>query len=205
MSVEHVERVYNTYSSVYDLIFGKVFEGGRLRAPDLLNLYSDAQLLEVGAGTGLSIAEMPEDIRITGIDLSRKMLDQAHKRMAKNGRTDVRLLKMDATRLEFPDDSFDRVLAAYFVSTVPEPVKVLREMKRVCKPGGIILVMNHFTHEVPLVGPLERLFSPLFYRIGFRTDLRLRPVMEEAGLEIDRIEKIDFLGHWKAVRCFNRK
>ncbi len=205
MSVEHVEKVYNTYSSVYDLIFGPVFNSGREMAPDLLNLYPGARLLEVGAGTGLSIAEMPRDIEITGVDLSQKMLDKAHKRMAQLGRADVQLLKMDATRLEFGDNSFDRVLAAYFVSTVPDPVRVVHEMKRVCKPGGIIVIMNHFTHEVPLVGALERFLSPLFYRVGFRTDLSARPLMEECGLEVDRFEKIDFMGNWKAVRCFNRK
>lgn len=205
MSVEHVEKVYNTYSSVYDLIFGPVFSSGREMAPDLLNLFPGARLLEVGAGTGLSIAEMPRNVEITGIDLSQKMLDKAHKRMAHLGRADVHLHKMDATRLEFADNSFDRVLAAYFVSTVPDPIQVVLEMKRVCKPGGIILIMNHFTYDLPLVGALERFFSPLCYRIGFRTDLSAEPLMEECGLEVDRMEKIDFLGHWKAVRCFNRK
>ena len=117
----------------------------------------------------------------------------------------MKLLRMDATRLDFPDNTFDRVLAAYFVSTVPEPRKVVAEMQRVCKPGGVILIMNHFTHEVPVISTLETVLSPLFYRIGFRTDLRIQRLVDECGLEVDRIEKIDFLGHWKALKCLNRK
>lgn len=205
MTVEYVEKLYNRYSSVYDLIFGRVFNSGRERAPELLNLYSGAELLEVGVGTGLSIPELPPDVRITGIDLSQKMLNQAGRRMSKLGRADVRLLKMDATRLDFPDDSFDRVLAAYFVSTVPDPIAVVREMQRVCRPGGVLLIMNHFTHQVPVLGAIEKWLSPAFYRIGFRTDLQIEYLVEECCLKVDRVEKIDFMGHWKALRCFNQK
>ncbi|MEW6157872.1 MAG: methyltransferase domain-containing protein, partial [Verrucomicrobiota bacterium] len=134
MSAEYIERVYNRYSGVYDLVFGKVFQSGREMAPALLNLTPGTKLLEVGVGTGLSLPLLARNIEITGIDLSQKMLDQAHKRVRQKGMSHVRLLKMDATNLEFPDNNFDRVLAAYFISTVPNPVKVVEEMKRVCRP-----------------------------------------------------------------------
>ena len=140
MTVEYVEKVYNRYSSVYDLIFGKVFNSGRERAPQLLDLYPGTRLLEVGVGTGLAIPLLPRNINITGIDLSQKMLNQARKRMDDLEIQNVQLLKMDATKLMFPDNSFDRVLAAYFISTVPDPVGVISEMKRVCAPGGLSLI-----------------------------------------------------------------
>lgn len=203
MTVEYVEKVYNRYSSVYDLIFGRVFNSGRERAPQLLDLSPGTRLLEVGVGTGLAIPLLPRNIEITGIDLSQKMLNQARKRMDTLGAQNVQLLKMDATRLMFPDNSFDRVLAAYFISTVPDPAKVILEMKRVCAPGGYLVFLNHFRYDAPIIGPLEKFLSPLFYRVGFRTDLEVNELMQETGLEIETLEKIDFLGHWQAVRCVN--
>ncbi|MFO1497305.1 MAG: methyltransferase domain-containing protein [Verrucomicrobiota bacterium] len=92
-------------------------------------------------------------------------------------------------------------MAAYFISTVPDPVRVIQEMKRVCRPGGYLVFLNHFQSDNGLVQFFEKALSPLFYRVGFRTDLDLWSLMEQAGLEMERLEKIDFLGHWKAVRC----
>ncbi|HLV01105.1 MAG TPA: methyltransferase domain-containing protein [Acidobacteriota bacterium] len=203
MSVEYVEKVYNRTARFYDRIFGPFFRSGREIAPQLLELYPGAQLLEVGIGTGLSLPALPKNIEITGIDLSQRMLDVAQKRLEKENFRHVKLKRMDATHLEFPNASFDRVLAAYFISTVPDPVRVIQEMKRVCKPGGYLVFLNHFRNELPVLGSVEKLLSPLFYRIGFRTDLDVHNLMEECGLEIETLEPIDFLGHWKAVRCIN--
>lgn len=204
VGVEYVEKVYNTYSRFYDFIFGPFFHSGREMAPYLLDLRPGMNLLEVGVGTGLSLPVMPRNISITGIDLSEKMLEQAAKRLAKERlEGHVELIKMDATHLQFADHSFDRVLAAYFISTVPDPVAVVHEMKRVCKPGGYLVFLNHFRHENPLIGGLEKVLSPAFYRLGFRTDLEVRGLMRQCGLEIETLERIDFLGHWKGVRCIN--
>lgn len=205
MSVKHIESVYDSYASIYDFVFGKVFQSGRERAPVLLKLFPGAKLLEVGVGTGLSLPLCARQVDFTGIDLSQKMLARAERRVEELGLKNVRLTKMDATSLQFPDDSFDRVLAAYFISTVPDPVTVIQEMKRVCRPGGYLVFLNHFYSDNAFVRIFEKAFSPLFYRIGFKTDLDLGKLMEATGLEIDRLEKIDFLGHWKAVRCCNRK
>jgi len=205
MSVKHIEAVYDSYAWIYDLLFGRVFQSGRERAPVLLKLFPGAKLLEVGVGTGLSLPLCARHVDFTGIDLSQKMLDRAHRRVEMLGLENVQLLKMDATTLEFPADSFDRVLAAYFISTVPEPVRVIEEMKRVCRPGGNLVFLNHFHSDNPVVRVCEKALSPLFYRVGFKTDLDLADLMESTGLEVERMEKIDFLGHWKAVRCNVRK
>jgi phosphatidylethanolamine/phosphatidyl-N-methylethanolamine N-methyltransferase len=204
VGVEYVEKVYNTYSRFYDFIFGPFFHSGREMAPYLLDLRPGMNLLEVGVGTGLSLPMMPRNISITGIDLSEKMLEQAAKRLLKEKlEGHVELIKMYATHLQFPDRSFDRVLAAYFISTVPDPVAVVKEMRRVCKPGGYLVFLNHFRHENPAVGALEKVLSPAFYRLGFRTDLDVHELMRECGLEIETLERVDFLGHWKGVRCIN--
>ena len=201
--VEYIEKVYNYYSRFYDQIFGKIVESGREMAPGLLELSPQSQLLEVGIGTGLSIPTLPKNVEITGIDLSEKMLQRARVRIKSLGLENTKLLKMDATYLDFPDDSFDRVLAAYFISTVPDPVRVILEMKRVCRRGGFLVFLNHFRSENALLGGFEKLVSPLCYRIGFRTDLEVHSLMEKCGLEIESKTPIDFVGHWQAVRCVN--
>lgn len=154
-------------------------------------------------GTALSLSTLPRNINFTGIDLSQKMLDKAQERIQEWGLSHVKLEKMDATKLDYPDNSFDRVLAAYFISTVPEPVKVVEEMKRVCRPGGYLVFLNHFLNENPFIGFFEKVFSPLCYRVGFYTDLDLHKLMDSTGLRVETKEHIDFLGHWKAVRCIN--
>jgi len=203
VTVEYVEKVYNRYSSFYDLVFGKIFQDGRELAPDLLELFPGAQLLEVGVGTGLSFPLLPRNVQITAIDLSQKMLDKAKERAKALALKNIELIKMDATRLDFPDNSFDRVLAAYFISTVPDPVAVVKEMRRVCRPGGYLVFMNHFRSENPIVGSVEKVISPLCYRIGFRTDLDLNRLAQTCGLNIDVREKVGFMGNWQAVRCIN--
>lgn len=203
MTTKHIEELYNSYARVYDLVFGKILSGGRDKAPKLLDLFPGARLLDVGVGTGLSIPTWNRNVEIVGIDLSQKMLNQAEKRVRSLGLRNVQLLRMDASALDFPDASFDRVQAAYFISTVPDPVKVIREMKRVCRPGGCLVFCNHFQSENPVVGAFEKILSPIFYRLGFRTDLKLEPLMQKSGLEIETVEDIDVFGLWKAVRCIN--
>jgi phosphatidylethanolamine/phosphatidyl-N-methylethanolamine N-methyltransferase len=205
MTGKHIEAVYDSYAGIYDFLFGKFFQSGRERAPILLKLFPGAKILEVGVGTGLSLPACARHVDYTGIDLSQKMLDRARQRVDSLQLPNVQLQKMDATRLEFADDSFDRVLAAYFISTVPDPVGVIQEMKRVCRPGGYLVFLNHFLSENWLIAGVEKILSPLCYRIGFKTDLELWDLMDASGLEVDRLEKTDFLGYWKAVRCANRK
>lgn len=205
MSVQYVEKVYNFWSFSYDFVFRKVFASGRERAPQMLDLKPGHKLLEIGVGTGLTLPLMPRDIEITGIDLSAGMLKRAARRVEQLGMEHVQLAKMDATRLEFPDNSFDRVLAAYVVSVVPDPVAVVREMMRVCKPGGYLLIINHFCSEHFFGRLFDKLVSPITYRIGFNTNLDLYKLMDRCGLTIDVLQRVDFLGNWKAVRCVNPK
>lgn len=205
MTTKHIENVYNSYASIYDRVFGKVLRGGREVAPALLELFSGARVLDVGAGTGLSLPLWCKTVEIVGIDVSQKMLDRAQKRVDAAGLKNVTLVKMDAVKMDFPDNSFDRVLAAYVISTVPDPVRVIEEMKRVCKPGGYIVFCNHFQSENPILSFFEKVLSPLFYQVGFRTDLNIRQLARATGLEIELVEKIDLFGFWIAVRCINSK
>ena len=115
----------------------------------------------------------------------------------------MNLVKMDASDLEFEDDSFDAVLAAYVISTVSDPVGVVEEMKRVCKSNGSILFLNHFRSHNKVMGKAERMLSPLFWRLGFQTDLDLPELLRKTGLTAEIRSKVDFMGLWTAVRCTN--
>ena len=205
MTMQYVEKCYDFWATTYDFFFKKVFAGGRELAPSLLDLAPGHQLLEIGVGTGLSLPLLPRNIEITGVDVSQGMLDRAAQRVADLKMTHVNLKKMDATKLDFPDASFDRVLAAYVISVVPDPVAVVHEMMRVCKPGGYLLIINHFCAEHFFGRIFDKLISPLTYRVGFNTNLDLHKLFADSGLKIDVLQRVDFMGNWKAVRCVNPK
>ena len=131
------------------------------------------RVLEVGVGTGINTSLYPSNCTVTGIDLSASMLEKARERVRREGLRNVRLLEMDAANLTFADDTFDIVYAPYLVSVVPDPVQVVKEMRRVCQPGGKIVILNHFRSANPILSRVERAISPFTVHIGFKSDLDL--------------------------------
>jgi phosphatidylethanolamine/phosphatidyl-N-methylethanolamine N-methyltransferase len=110
-------------------------------------------------------------------------------------------MQMDAAHLDFPDDSFDLVYAPYVISTVSDPVAVAREMRRVCRPGGRFVFLNHFLSQNRIVARAERLISPLTVYIGFKADLDLPAFLAQAELNPDSIEKVNIPRIWSLVTC----
>ena len=148
---DFVGRVYEKLSGVYDLTFGPLLHPGRLYAKDRLGIKPGDRVLEVGVGTGINMALYPRDCHLTGIDFSASMLDKARERVSRQGIDNVRLMEMDAAAMTFADDAFDVVYAPYLISVVPDPVQVVREMRRVCRPGGRIIILNHFLSTNPVL------------------------------------------------------
>lgn len=205
MDLQKVERVYSNYAGVYDQIFGRIFHESRESAVRRLNVKPNERILEVGIGTGLSLPLYPPDCTVVGIDLSSGMLEVARRRLAAHQLKHVQLLRMDAGQMEFPDDSFDTVMAAYVVTAVPDYRKVVSEMIRVCRPGGRIIMLNHFSNGNKLIAAVEKVISPLCKHIGFRTDLSLSTVLEGTSLLVAKKEKVNPLRFWHLVECINRK
>jgi phosphatidylethanolamine/phosphatidyl-N-methylethanolamine N-methyltransferase len=144
------QSAYSRWAPIYDLIFDLPFHPGRLAAASAAARAAGAEgeVLVVGVGTGLELGLLPKTLRITGIDLSAPMLKLARERVAKNALGQVKALHiMDAGALEFSDAQFDVALAPYVMSVVPSPSKVLDEMWRVLRPGGQMILMNHFSSE----------------------------------------------------------
>lgn len=205
MDAAHVERVYSSYSGVYDALFGKVFHRSRCDAVELLSVKPGHEVLEVGVGTGLSLPLYPRWCRVTGIDLSEKMLEKAREKIRRHRLTHARLMRMDASAMGFETDRFDAVLAAYVMSVVPDPQRTLSEMVRVCKPGGTIVLLNHFQAKHPVGARIERWVSPLCTRIGFRSDLDLEKLLAGSGLRVTVGRKVNPFGYWTIVQCVNTK
>ena len=196
-----VEGVYDKLAKVYDLIFGPTLHPGRLQAIERMNIQPDERVLEVGVGTGINLSLYPSDAKITGIDYTASMLEKARERVAKKGMRNARLLQMDAADLKFPDDSFDIVYAPYLISVVPDPVQVAQEMRRVCRPGGRIIFLNHFLSPNAILSRLERLISPMTIHIGFKSDLDLPAFLAQADLHPISIEKVNIPRLWSLVTC----
>ena len=206
MSVTVVENdfvagVYEKLASVYDLAFGPALQPGRVRALEQMDIQPGERVLEVGVGTGINLSLYPKACRMTGIDFSSSMLEKARERVARDGLRQMRLLQMDAADLKFADDSFDIVYAPYLISVVPDPVKVACEMRRVCRPGGRIIFLNHFLSPNLLVSRVERLISPFTIHIGFKADLDLPAFLAQSALEPVSIEKVNVPRIWSLVTC----
>jgi phosphatidylethanolamine/phosphatidyl-N-methylethanolamine N-methyltransferase len=142
-----VEAVYKRLAPFYDVIYGALLQHGRSSAIERLAPRPGESILEVGVGTGLSALHYPSDCRIVAIDVSAPMLERAQARLERHGCAHVRLSRMDASRLAFGDAVFDAVYAPYVLNVVPDPVTVAREMRRVCRPGGRLVLLNHFAHD----------------------------------------------------------
>lgn len=205
MSLESLERVYTQYSPVYDQTFGKAFNQARESVVTGLTIAPNEAVLEVGVGTGMALPLYPRHCRIVGIDLSEGMLKKAEEQIARHSLEHVSLQRMDAGAMSFEDSSFDLVMAAYVVTAVPDYRKVVAEMIRVCRPGGRVVMLNHFSNGNKYIAAVEKLISPMCRRIGFRTDLSLNHVLEGTALQVTRKEKMNPFQYWCLVECVNAK
>jgi len=199
MDARRVARVYSVLARVYDDFFDWALGPGRRRAIGRLDVREGDHVLEVGVGTGLSLPEFPQSCRITGIDISEPMLERARQRVERIGRQGVELRLMDARELHLADASFDHVLALCVMSVVPEPERVMAEIRRVSKRGGTVIVVHQFGSRFAPLALLERWLTPISQWIGFRLDLPLATVTEAAGLELVSVERVNLLGGWRLV------
>jgi len=198
-----VAGVYDRLASIYDLLFGPILHPGRLAALERMGIAPGDRILEVGVGTGINAPLYPRSCRVTGIDLFLPMLEKARERVKRRGIEHVRLQQMDAANLAFADGVFDIVYAPYLVNVVPDPLAVAAEMRRVCRPGGRIIILNHFLATGAVMSRVDRLVAPLTVHLGFKADLDLDAFLAQTGLKPVAIEKVSVPRLWTLVTCIN--
>jgi phosphatidylethanolamine/phosphatidyl-N-methylethanolamine N-methyltransferase len=194
LDIKALKTSYARWAPVYDRTFGAITNTGRRRAVAFVNGLS-GRVLEVGVGTGLALPHYRPDLEVTGIDFSDEMLAKARAKvrdMDLNHVVDLR--QMDARALDFPDASFDTVVAMHVLSVVPDPEKVMSEIARVCKPGGRVVITNHFKRDDGLLAMVERVAAPLSNVLGWHSDFEIETVLQEDDLAIEEKRPLPPMG-----------
>jgi phosphatidylethanolamine/phosphatidyl-N-methylethanolamine N-methyltransferase len=201
---EMVENAYDRWAPIYDLVFGGVFSKGR-RAAILATNNIGGRVLEVGVGTGISLPQYASNLRIFGTDISEGMLRKAKARVADFRLKNVEgLAVMDAEKLEFPDASFDVVMAQYVVTAVPNPEAALDEFARVLRPGGEIILLSRVSADAGMRRFIEQRLQPVVRQLGFRTDFAWSRYTEWAagahGMQLVERRPVPPFGHFSLIR-----
>lgn len=190
MQVDAIQKSYRRWAPVYDLTFGRITQGGRALAAAHVNAQGGS-VLEVGIGTGLALDFYAAHVRVTGIDVSAEMLrEAAAKARKKRLRNLSGLQQMDARQIAFADASFDHVAAMHVMSVVPEPEQVLDEMARVVRPGGSVLIANHFAGRAGGWTHAERLAAPLANHLGWHADFAIDRVLGHPKLRLEEQRQV---------------
>ena len=188
-SLKHRIGPYRLYAPVYDRVFAPSFSEGHRKMYQSLDLEEGDRILEVGVGTGISLAFCPDYVQVEGIDFSESMLRQARQKLDDGGiGGNVVLSKMDAHELGFDDDTFDHSLVAHALSVVSKPSRVLSEMKRVTKVGGRICIVNHYSKGRSLA---LGIWNPLRKRLGLGMKVDFLKLIEDCGMEVLGEERVN--------------
>ena len=194
MDIEAVETAYARWAPVYDWTFGAATQTGRKTGVAQINR-RQGTVLEVGVGTGLALDLYAPHLSVTGIDFSEHMLEKAREKVARRGlRHVVALRRMDARQLDFPDASFDTVAAMHVLSVVPEPERVMAEIARVLKPGGKVVITNHFKAERGMMAFAAARAASLSDLLGWHSDFSRDRVLNTPGLELETVRRLPPLG-----------
>ena len=205
MQKEQIKKIYSRYSPVYDVIFAQIFSPRIRLGLKKIGIREGDRILEVGVGTGLSLPFYPDNCNVVGIDITRKMLERAYGKKEKLGLDHVNLFEMDAENLAFEDNSFDHAVVPFVISVVPNPEKMVSEVKRVTKKDGNILIINHFCSNNLFLSKLENFISPVSAKIGWRYGVSTDLISNHCNLYIEEIAKKNRLDPWRIIHAKNRK
>ncbi len=192
-TTETVRRRYDRIAPLYDLLEGLVERSRYNRWREMLwSKVEGTKILEVGVGTGKNFPYYPVDAEITAIDFSGKMLSRAREK-AKKQKVKVGLQQTDVQNMSFEDNTFDTVVATFVFCSVPDPIKGLQEIKRVCKPGGKILLLEHVLSANRVLAWLMNLANPVVTRLmGPNINRRTVENVDKSGLKVEKVIDLAF-------------
>jgi len=204
MDANAVRVAYRRWAGIYDFGFGLISKVARQAAVAAVNQAPGEKVLEVGVGTGLALPLYAPEKRVTGVDLSAEMLVQARLRAVDLGLRNIdALLEMDAQKTSFADGQFDIAVAMFVASVVPDPRALVAELKRVVKPGGTILFVNHFAAERGPVWWVERAMAPASALLGWHPDFHLGHMFADTDLKTAEIKSMWPMGLFRLIRLRN--
>lgn len=203
-----IHRAYAIWAPFYDKVYRKMLRSSQAAASSAA-IAAGRRVLEVGVGTGLSLADYPTTHTVVGVDLSHPMLLRAQEKVQQGKLTAIAgLAAMDACRLGFLDATFDAVVGAFMITLVPDPEGALDEFARVLRPGGEIVLVNHIGAEGGPMATFEKLVAPLAKRVGWRAEFPLQRIRDwgrTAGFEVVETRKFGLLGYFTLIRLADRR
>lgn len=199
MTEEATSPLYDLWAKFYDYTFGALVNKRQVRALEQLRPEPGQTVLDIGVGTGMTLKHYPHNITVVGMDLSPGMLAKARKKVIKDGLDHCLLVQGDAMAPPFAEHSFDHVMITHVVSVVSDPQKLMKWAQRMVKPGGRVVVLNHFLSPNPFFAWWERVLNPVFVKIGWRSDLALEDCIKGTDLSVRYNFKMSRIDLWQIV------
>ena len=199
MQTNKTSRHYDRWSSFYDNTFAPMVERRIRHGIAEMHLRGGDRVLDLGVGTGNSLEYFPKNVQVVGMDISEGMLRRAHRKTQKNGLHNIRLVQGDAMSPPFPENSFDHILLTHVISVVSDPDSLLRHCERLLRPGGSIVIVNHFKSRRKPLAAVQKAINPVCKKLGWRTDLPLQSLIGPSPLRIVRTFKLTTFDVWRIV------
>lgn len=199
MREDVTSKTYDIWAKIYDNSFGALVRRRQRRAVEQLQTKPGDRILDLGVGTGLTLRHYKHDVTVVGMDLSWGMLKKAKSKCNELGLDHCTLVQGDAMMPPFAEGSFDHIVVTHVISVVSDPAKLLQWAQRLVKPGGRVVILNHFQSTNRFVGWVEKSLNPMFIKIGWKSDLALEDVLVGVDLDVEYCFKMSLVDIWRIV------